>query len=125
MARKPINGFSGVGRNAVRTAPERDGDRGVVAAEDITSPETLARRLSYDTSLGRVDRNVLAPDAALLMDQRLVHFYADPDPSKLPWDELRVGIVVQLIAQPSDLFGAASSLGVTVMPRTSAASVDE
>ena len=123
MARIPINGFGSVERNTVRMAPERDGDLGVVAADDKALPETLARRLSHDTSLGRVDRNALAPDAALLMNLQTVRFSANPDPSSLPWDELRVDIVVPLIAQTADLRAASS--GDTATPRTATASVDK
>ena len=49
-----INGFGRIGRNFLRTILATGADVEVVGVNDLTSPETLAHLLRYDSTQGRL-----------------------------------------------------------------------
>ena len=62
-----INGFGRIGRNFVRAVLEQGADIEVVAVNDLTSPETLAHLLRYDSSQGRLGVEVTVEEGALVV----------------------------------------------------------
>jgi glyceraldehyde 3-phosphate dehydrogenase len=89
-----INGFGRIGRNVYR-ATRRHDDIEVLAVNDITSPETLAYLLKYDSVLGNYAGKVSADDGHLVVDGDRVRVLAERDPGSLPWSELGVELVVE------------------------------
>jgi glyceraldehyde 3-phosphate dehydrogenase len=89
-----INGFGRIGRSAFKIALERKGVE-VVAINDLTDAATLAHLLKYDTTYGAYRRDVLAEKGALIVDGNRYPVYAEPDPKKLPWNELGVDVVLE------------------------------
>ena len=59
-----INGFGRIGRNVFRALSTRAGVE-VVSINDITSPDTLAHLLKYDTVMGRFDQSVSVTEGGL------------------------------------------------------------
>ncbi len=89
-----INGFGRIGRSVFRILNGRK-DLQVVAINDITSIEALQYLLKYDTVMGRFpDRVELNGDIMVTSTQK-VKMLAERDPSRLPWGELGVDVVIE------------------------------
>jgi glyceraldehyde 3-phosphate dehydrogenase len=94
MARVAINGFGRIGRGFLRSAHGREGIE-IVAINDLTSAENLAYLLKYDSVYGRAPFEVSAGDKALVVGGKNIPVLAERDPSKLPWGDMHVDIVVE------------------------------
>jgi len=90
-----INGFGRIGRHYVRAARLQGADVEVVAINDLTSAETLAHLLKYDSTHGRFDGTVAVEDGALVLDSGPIAVFAEKDPKALPWADLGVDVVVE------------------------------
>jgi glyceraldehyde 3-phosphate dehydrogenase len=93
-----INGFGRIGRNFFRAALQQGKlgtDLEIVAVNDLTSPETLAHLLKYDSVTGRLATEVRVEDGNLVVDGKTVRVLAERDPGNLPWRELGVDIVIE------------------------------
>jgi len=106
MVRIAINGFGRIGRAALKIILERD-DMEVVAINDLTNADTLAHLLKHDTAYGTYRRNVRVDGASLAIDGKAYPVYAEPDPKKLPWKDLRVDVVLECTGRFTD--GSASA----------------
>lgn len=95
MTRIAINGFGRIGRNVVRALLERGSDLELVAVNDLTEPAALARLLAFDSTAGRLGRQVTAEDDAIVVDGHRVAVLAERDPAALPWRELGVDVVLE------------------------------
>ncbi|MBI4460509.1 MAG: type I glyceraldehyde-3-phosphate dehydrogenase [Acidobacteria bacterium] len=89
-----INGFGRIGRNILRASLN---DQGLefVAVNDITSPQTLAHLLKYDSILGNLRNNVSAGQDTLQVDGKKIRVFAEKDPAKIEWDSVGAEIVVE------------------------------
>jgi glyceraldehyde 3-phosphate dehydrogenase len=90
-----INGFGRIGRNVLRAASERSGNIEIVAVNDITTPESLAHLLKYDSIFGRFPGTVAAGTDSITVDGRVIKVLAERDPRQLPWRDLGVDVVVE------------------------------
>ena len=90
-----INGFGRIGRNVLRAASERSGNIEIVAVNDITTPESLAHLLKYDSVFGRYPGTVCAEAEAIVVDGRPIRVFAEREPKNLPWGDLGVDIVIE------------------------------
>ena len=90
-----INGFGRMGRAVCRIAHDRDLDIDIVAVNELGNVATMANLLARDSVHGRFGANVTAVEGGLEIDGRLVSFYAQPDPTRLPWHELGVDVVIE------------------------------
>ena len=94
MTRVAINGFGRIGRAAFKIildTPELE----LVGVNDIMPLDNLAYLLKYDTAYGRYERDVEVGDGALVVDGKEYAFFAERDPSQLPWAELDLDIVFE------------------------------
>ncbi len=89
-----INGFGRIGR-LVFKAIQKDAAIDIVAINDITDAKTLAHLLKYDTVHGRYPVPVQAEGDLLVAGDRRVKISAEKDPSKLPWKDLGVDVVIE------------------------------
>ncbi|CBG68225.1 MULTISPECIES: type I glyceraldehyde-3-phosphate dehydrogenase [Streptomyces] len=109
-----INGFGRIGRTYLRAALDRAeaGTRGVevVAINDITSPATLAHLLEYDSTFGRIGREVLHDDSSITVDGRRIEVTAERDPAALRWSDHGADIVVESTGRFRDRESAALHL---------------
>ncbi|GAB3798363.1 type I glyceraldehyde-3-phosphate dehydrogenase [Humibacter antri] len=94
-SRIAINGFGRIGRNVFRAAFERDPEFEIVAVNDLTEPAALAQLLRFDSILGRFPGQVEVGENSIIVDGRPVAVLAERDPSKLPWRELGVSVVLE------------------------------
>ncbi|MCT9846888.1 glyceraldehyde 3-phosphate dehydrogenase N-terminal domain-containing protein, partial [Leclercia adecarboxylata ATCC 23216 = NBRC 102595] len=78
-----------------RAALAQGADLEIVAVNDLTSPETLAHLLKYDSVGGRLAQTVEVVDGNLVVDGKSIKVLAERDPANLPWGELGVDIVIE------------------------------
>lgn len=94
MVKIAINGFGRIGRNALKILLDRR-DVQVVAINDITDAKTLAHLLKYDSSYGIYDKKVSAKENSIVINSREIPVFAEKDPTKLPWKDLGVDVIIE------------------------------
>ncbi|KOV62223.1 glyceraldehyde-3-phosphate dehydrogenase [Streptomyces sp. NRRL WC-3618] len=109
-----INGFGRIGRTYLRAALDRaeEGvqDVEVVAINDITSPAILAHLLEYDSTFGRIGRDVEHDDSSITVDGRRIAVTAERDPAALHWSDYGADIVIESTGRFRDRDSAALHL---------------
>jgi glyceraldehyde 3-phosphate dehydrogenase (phosphorylating) len=93
--RVAINGLGRTGRSFLRSAYARDADIEVVAVNDLADAATLAYLLKYDSVGGRFPGEVRADPSAIVVDERPIQALAETDPSRLPWADLGIDVVIE------------------------------
>ncbi len=89
-----INGFGRIGRLTFRNLLKK-GNIEVVAINDLTDNATLAHLLKFDSAHGKFDGTVEAKDDALVVNGKTIKAFSERDPSKLPWGDLSVDVVIE------------------------------
>lgn len=89
-----INGFGRIGRLTFRNLIAKS-DIEVVAINDLTDNHTLAHLLKYDSAQGPFEGTVKSTDEALIVNGKTIKAFAERDPSKLPWADLGVDLVLE------------------------------
>lgn len=91
-----INGFGRIGRNVVRAIHESGRkDIEVVAINDLGPVETNAHLLRYDSVHGRFPGEVAVEGDTIRIGSDAFKVFAERDPSKLPWGDLGVDVVME------------------------------
>ena len=91
-----INGFGRIGRQVLRAIRQYYPDTlEVVAFNDIGDLKTMAHLFKYDSNYGRFEGKVEVAEDALIVDGDRVKAFKESDPSKIPWGDLDVAIVVE------------------------------
>lgn len=104
-----INGFGRIGRIVFRQAIVQE-DLNIVAINASYPPETLAHLIKYDTNHGKFEGTVECEENALIVNGKRVELIAERDPSKLPWRELGVDLVVEATGKFNEREKAAKHL---------------
>lgn len=90
-----INGFGRIGRTFLKVAWERP-EIEIVAVNDLGSLDNMAYLLKYDTAYGKWKHNDIKHSGeSLIIDGKRVKFFAEKDPSKLPWKDLEIDVVIE------------------------------
>jgi glyceraldehyde 3-phosphate dehydrogenase len=96
MTRVAINGFGRIGRTVLRIIVSRpESDIEVVAINDLSDDDILGYLLEYDSVMGRFDQTVSIEDGLMRVGDHEVKMLMERDPTKLPWAELDVDVVVE------------------------------
>ncbi|HVF74947.1 MAG TPA: type I glyceraldehyde-3-phosphate dehydrogenase [Acidimicrobiales bacterium] len=90
-----INGFGRIGRNFYRAAKKAGADIDLVAVNDLTSPETNAHLLKYDSTHGRLEEDVRVTGDGIAVGGDEFKVFAERDPKALPWGDLGVDVVIE------------------------------
>ena len=92
-----INGYGRIGRNIMRALYELDrtDEISIVAINDLGDAKSNAHLTKYDTAQGTFPGTVTVDDGDLIVNGDRVKVYSERDPSKLPWAELGVDIVME------------------------------
>jgi len=94
--RVAINGFGRIGRAVFRIIAERpDSGIEVVAINDLADDDVLAYLLKNDSVMGQFDGDVAVSNGVMTAGGHTVKMLMEPDPKKLPWDELSVDVVIE------------------------------
>lgn len=88
-----LNGFGRVGRSLLRASLDRD-DLEIVAINDVMDDDDMAYLLHYDSVHGRVD-GVSHEPGRLIIDDRSIAVFSEPEPAGLPWTDLEVDIALE------------------------------
>jgi glyceraldehyde 3-phosphate dehydrogenase len=106
-----INGFGRIGRNILRAMVENNRrDLQLVAINDLGSVETNAHLFKYDSVHGRFNGDVKIEGDSMDVGHGPFKVLAEKDPSKLPWGDLGVDVVMECTGIFSDREQAAVHL---------------
>ena len=95
-ARVAINGFGRIGRLTLRTMIERHRTNlTVVAINDMADLRTNAHLFRYDSTYGKFPGKVEIGEGVLQIDGLNISAVNQKDPSRLPWRQLNVDIVIE------------------------------
>ncbi|MFQ5863311.1 MAG: type I glyceraldehyde-3-phosphate dehydrogenase [Candidatus Brocadiales bacterium] len=89
-----INGFGRIGRIVFRAMAQRPSIE-VVAINDLADAKSLAFLLKYDSVHRRFQGTVEAKENTLSVNGRNIRLVKEKDPSKLPWKDLGIDIVIE------------------------------
>jgi glyceraldehyde 3-phosphate dehydrogenase (phosphorylating) len=104
-----VNGFGRIGRLVVRAARRRGmKDVEFVAVNDLTDAKTLAHLFRFDSVHGVWDEKVHAEADTLDIGDTRIKVLKEKDPTKLPWKDLGVDVVLEC----TGLFTDRDSAGV-------------
>ncbi|HRH37492.1 MAG TPA: type I glyceraldehyde-3-phosphate dehydrogenase [Flavobacteriales bacterium] len=92
--RVAINGFGRIGRVTTRLLLQRN-DIDLVAINDLTDTRTLAHLFKYDSVHGVYAGEVAHDEQHLILGGKRIRAFAEKDPSRLPWKELGIDIVIE------------------------------
>ena len=92
-----INGFGRIGRMTLRAVFEsnRTGEIDFVAINDLGDIEVNEYLMKHDTAHGPFPGTVEVDGDDLIINGDRVKVFSQPDPSKLPWKELGVDVVLE------------------------------
>lgn len=105
-----INGFGRIGRNYYRAVRSSGADVEIVGVNDLTDNRTLADLLKYDSILGRIGADVSYDDTSITVGDHTFRALSEADPTKLPWGELGVDIVIESTGRFTDATKAKAHL---------------
>lgn len=96
MIRIGINGFGRIGKLVFRLMAQRN-DMEVVAVNDPMLLKTLVHLLKYDSVHGRYGQDIQGDEASgmLAVNGKKIKKYAHYQPSKIPWGDHQVDIVIE------------------------------
>lgn len=92
-----INGYGRIGRNVLRALHEsgRTGEIQIVAINDLGDANTNAHLTRYDTAQGKFNGDVQVDGDTMIVNGDKIRVVAERDPSKLPWGEMGVDVVME------------------------------
>lgn len=104
-----INGFGRIGRMVFRAAM---GERkiNIVAINDLTDTKTLAHLLKFDSVHGILPEEVTSKDGFLIVGRKKIKVLAEKEPTKLPWEKLKIDLVVESTGRFTDPVAAEAHL---------------
>jgi len=94
MVRVAINGFGRIGRNTFKAGWNKKGIK-FVAVNDLTDPGSLAYLLKHDTVYHDWGHRVSAGKNYVSVDGQKVLAFMEKDPTKLPWKDLEIDVVLE------------------------------
>ncbi len=94
--RVAINGFGRIGRLVLRAALESGRkDIEFVAINDLAPAEQNAYLLQYDSVHGKLPMDVKLNGDIITVGNQKIKCIAEKDPTKLPWREMKIDIVME------------------------------
>lgn len=92
-----INGFGRIGRNVLRALYESGLQKKlkVVAINDLAPADMNAHLLKYDSVHGQFQEEVSSEANTMTVAGHAIEMYAERDPAALPWQALKVDVVLE------------------------------
>jgi len=110
MIKVAINGFGRIGRLTFRRILDNHPDIEVVAVNDLAKKEILAHLLKYDSLYGVSKNKIQIDDGEILVNDKKIKFFFEPNPEKLPWKELGIDVVLECTGHFRTFVGAKKHL---------------
>lgn len=98
MIRVAINGYGRIGRIAHRVILEKhlnEIELVAINAGGSTDIKGWAYLLKYDTSYGPLKNQVSSSETGLVVDSKEIKVISEKDPTKLPWKDLDIDVVIE------------------------------
>lgn len=89
-----INGFGRIGRTFLKVTWDRP-EIEIVAVNDLGDVANMAYLLKYDTVYKKWEHDIKTEGQEIIIDGKRIKVLAEKDPSKLPWKDLGVDVVVE------------------------------
>jgi glyceraldehyde 3-phosphate dehydrogenase len=89
-----INGLGRIGSLVLRAGLDYP-DLDFVAVNDLTDPTTLAYLFEFNSVHGAFEGTVEAEQDALVIDGKRIVVYHEKDPTKIPWEDQGVEVVIE------------------------------
>ncbi len=89
-----INGFGRIGRLTLRHLLKNK-ELQVVAINDLADTATLAHLMKYDSVHGQYHQSISSDKESITIGGKRIRVCSEKDPSKLPWKELKVDLVLE------------------------------
>lgn len=106
--RVAINGFGRIGRLVFRSGLEKGVN--FVAINDLIDAKTLAYLLKYDTIYKKFDKNIEFGEGFLKVGNKKINLFSEKEPEKLPWEKLKIDVVIESTGAFVDKEGASRHL---------------
>ena len=106
MIKVAINGFGRIGRQVFKHIENSHPNLEVVAINDLTDTKTLAHLLKHDSTYGSYGKEISATEKSIIVGKQEVPVFAEKDPERLPWKNLKVDIVLECTGLFTDTEGA-------------------
>jgi len=91
-----INGFGRIGRQVTKALFEKyRGQFDLVAVNDLSDVKTTAHLFKYDSNYGVFKGDVGVDGGDIIIDGDRVKVCSERDPSKLPWGDMGIDIVIE------------------------------
>jgi glyceraldehyde 3-phosphate dehydrogenase len=91
-----INGFGRIGRQVTKALFQKyKGEFDLVAVNDLSDVNTNAHLFKYDSNYGIFPGTVEVDGGDIIVDGDCIKVLSERDPSKLPWGDMGVDIVVE------------------------------
>jgi len=90
-----INGFGRIGRAVTRILISQGGELELAAINDLADAKSLAHLFKYDTVMRKWDGSVEIKGDNLVINGKAIKVLGEKDPTKLPWKDMGVKIVVE------------------------------
>jgi glyceraldehyde 3-phosphate dehydrogenase len=92
-----INGYGRIGRNILRALYEgpHKGKIQIVAINDMGDVKTNAHLTQYDSTHGKFSGQVSTQGNDLIINGDAIKVFSERDPSKLPWGQLEIDVVLE------------------------------
>jgi len=92
-----INGYGRIGRNVLRALYEsgQSDDIKIVALNDLGDTETNAHLTRFDTAHGKFNADVQIEGNDLVVNGDRIKVLSERDPSKLPWGDMDIDVVME------------------------------
>lgn len=104
-----INGMGRIGRLLFRKLINHPGLE-LVAVNDIMPEDNLAYLIKYDSVYGTFPDDITLNNAVLHVNEKKVNVFRADHPAKLPWEELKVDVVLECSGKFSKKEGATEHL---------------
>ena len=103
--RVAINGFGRIGRMTTRVLLNNK-DVEIVAINDLTDNATLTYLFKYDSIHGRFNGRVSSDEKNLIINSSVIRCLSEMEPSKLPWKDLEVDVLLECTGKFTDAISA-------------------
>ncbi|OUU75403.1 MAG: type I glyceraldehyde-3-phosphate dehydrogenase [Methylococcaceae bacterium TMED69] len=92
-----VNGFGRIGRNIIRAhyQTKKHADLEFIAINDLGDTAANAHLLKYDSAYGPMDQKISSDSDHIQIGHDKIFVLNEKDPSKLPWEELKIDIVFE------------------------------
>jgi len=94
MKKIAINGFGRIGRAAFKIALDKP-NLEVAAINDLSDSKILTHLLKYDTVYGQFKKQIESNETQIIVDNKKYQVFSEKDPSKLPWKDLEIDVVIE------------------------------